>query len=255
MIFTDTSRLRTPSNHTHLLSANRRNILFRPDHYCNITGGGYGDRIYIEDEKIVFDRVLVELLFHIPDLYRRDINTLLEMEKSDIIKLIYDKISNDNLITFGFYLSMNIRMIKLNTNSPNEFTNTGITTPRSIISLEDLDSVYINIQKYVDDRLENLLNHVEGSGLILDSITELKFCYHRVQIRNITGYNIQWPLTRCKSMVYSPNNDGYCLLSALAAESIQNKLNLHNGNINWNKIHRKLRNPLKLRKFLKYPSL
>ena len=246
----------SPSNHTHLTSTNTREILFRPDHYCGITGGGgYTDRIYIENENIVFDRVLVELLFHIPHLYRQDINGLLQIEKSNIIQLIKDKILNDRLISFGFYLTLNIRMIKLNTNTPNEFTNTGITTPRSIISLEDLDTVYINIQKYIDERLENLLNNVEGSGLILDSITELKFCYHRVQIRNVTGYNIQWPLRRCKSLIYSPNNDGYCLITALAAESIQNKLNLNNSNINWNQIHRKLKNPLRLHKFLKFPSL
>ena len=255
MVVTDTSGSGIPSNHTHIVSSNTKRIVFHPDHYCNITGGGYSTRIYIEKENIVFDRVLVELLFHIPDLYRQDINGLLQIEKSDIIHLIKDKISIDGLISFGFYVSLNIRMVKLNNNSPNEFTNTGITTPRSIISLQDLDLVYTNIQKYIDERLENLLNHVEGSGLVLDSITELKFCYHRVQIKNITGYNIEWPLMRCKSMVYSPNNDGYCLLSALAAEIIQNKLNLNNSNIDWNQIHRKLKNPLRLRKFLKYPSL
>ena len=86
------------------------------------------------------------------------------------------------------YISITLRMIKLNPNSVNEYSYLYIVTPRAIIHIDDLITLYNDMCNNISYRLENLLNHVEGSGLIFDSISEFLVTYHKVQIKNLTGF-------------------------------------------------------------------
>ena len=176
------------------------------------------------EKNVVFDKLLTELIIFIPPPFERDVLGLLTNQKNNIIQLIKNEILQDNLTTFGFYMSLDFRMIKLSPLAPTEFTHTGITTPRQIIDLDGLNNSFIDIVQYFLTRLRNLLDETEKSGLTLDRITELKASYHRVQIKNLSGSTIEWPLSRCRTLVYNPKNDGYCLLTALAAEAIKHKL-------------------------------
>ena len=133
------------------------------------------------------------------------------------------EIVDDQINTFGLYLNITLKMSKIHINEGESIQPIHIVSPRYILRIDELQSVFKIILQLLTDRIETVLLDTSGSGLTVDSISLLQISYHKVIKRQSLGYyEIPWP-SKCrgKDSIFNPRSkvkkDQFCLLRCLAA--------------------------------------
>ena len=232
------------------------------------TAGNYSsftdpDNITVYRSNEIFNRNYVELTINIPSQYKAFPVELLLEQKNKLIELLINDIqSNDaHIIQFGFLIQMVIRIFKQHENpADNSFEYLYINSHRYIITFDELPDIFDLIAQYISDRIFDLLFKTANSGWQVDEITVLKLKYHRAYTRNRIGvFSVDYPCARGKNLVFNPiginEKDNLCVLRCLAAyvkkKTYGNQISRHD----WKQIHRHLKNPSNICKYIKYGNI
>ena len=218
-------------------------------------------KLDISQKKSIFDKSFTSLIINIPKKYQPDIIGFLRENSKKIIKLVKKEIVDDQINTFGLYFNITLKMSKIHINEGESIQPMHIVSPRYILRIGELQSVFKIILQLLTDRIETVLLDTSGSGLTVDSISLLEINYHKVIKRQSLGYyEIPWP-SKCrgKDSIFNPHSkvkkDQFCLLRCLAAFKHAKKNKKMGLKIDWMSIKRKLENPSNISKYLKIKSV
>ena len=171
------------------------------------------------------------------------------------------EIVDDQINTFGLFFNITLKMSKIHINEGESIQPMHIVSPRYILRIGELQSVFKIILQLLTDRIETVLLDTSGSGLTVDSISLLQISYHKVIKRKSLGYyEIPWP-SKCrgKDSIFNPRSkvkkDQFCLLRCLAAFKHAKKNKKMGLKIDWMNIKRELENPSNISKYLKIKSV
>ena len=200
-----------------------------------------GQSVGICSDAICFNNLLKTIYLKIPKKYKVfTIEALLMDFRDEIIQIIRNEIINDNLNNFGLYINIGIKLIKniVGQNETVEFMY--LNTPRYVLVLQEIEEVYDIFVDYILEHFEKYFDNVEGSGMIMDSISEMSFSYHKILLQsNVRGY-VKWPTKKCSKLVFNPT-DGNCLIKCVAAGVRQEQLLKDKMKLDWSNIKRQFK--------------
>ena len=164
--------------------------------------GGY--EVSIEDHAAVFDGAYVTLSISIPHRYRRSPIDLLHNERNNLIQLIRGEMARENIEHFGLSFQFEIRAIYQTPNNPDRSDTLYLNSRRYVTTLTDLNDVFDAILQHFIDKFSEILTRQEGSGFIINKITQFNINYHKCVAYIRPGNRIKFPMQRGAYSIFNP---------------------------------------------------
>ena len=250
-IFTSSNES-TSSSEMEIENRKRKRYKIKPKYGLNKGGQG----VIICNTDICFNSDLKTCYLHIPSKYKKfTIEALLLDFENEIINLISREINNDNLFNFGLYLNIGIKMTKSTIGQNDTEEILYINTPRYVLTNTEIREIYNILVDYILTHYEKYFDNVEGSGMIMDSIHEMSFSYHKILLRsNVAGGSFEWPTKKASRLVFNPS-DGNCIVKCIAASVLHQQLLKDKKVVKWGNIKRKFKDLSGCQKILNIPKL